>query len=98
MAFTYMDICLFDFLIMPVYTAKTNLKPEQAIALAMKMPEKDQATVLTVLSKESVWSPITLKEGGFIHLAFAGILGVAAWTRGREKEQLFINQNNQREQ
>ena len=98
MAFTYMAICLFDFLIMPVYTAKTNLKPEQAIALAMKMPEKDQATVLTVLSKESVWSPITLKEGGFIHLAFAGILGVAAWTRGREKEQLLINQNNQREQ
>jgi N-acetyl-anhydromuramyl-L-alanine amidase AmpD len=26
-----------------------------------------------------------LKEGGFYHLAMAAIIGVAAWTRGREK-------------
>ncbi len=31
------------------------------------------------------WDPITLKEGGFYHLAMAAIIGVAAWTRGREK-------------
>lgn len=33
------------------------------------------------------WDPITLKEGGFYHLAMAAIIGVAAWTRGREKIQ-----------
>lgn len=31
------------------------------------------------------WNPITLKEGGFYHLAMAAIIGVAAWTRGQEK-------------
>jgi hypothetical protein len=31
------------------------------------------------------YDPITLKEGGFYHLAMAAIIGVAAWTRGQEK-------------
>lgn len=31
------------------------------------------------------WDPITLKEGGFYHLAMSAIIGVAAWTRGQEK-------------
>jgi len=89
MAWVYMAICIFDFLIMPSWTAKSNLKPSDAIDLTLRMPEKDRAIVLQVLSKESVWSPITLREGGFIHLAFAGILGVAAWTRGKEKEKIL---------
>ena len=33
------------------------------------------------------YDPITLKEGGFYHLAMAAIIGVAAWTRGQEKIQ-----------
>jgi hypothetical protein len=36
------------------------------------------------------WDPITLKEGGFYHLAMAAIIGVAAWTRGQEKIQKLI--------
>ena len=31
------------------------------------------------------YDPITLKEGGFYHLAMAAIICVAAWTRGQEK-------------
>lgn len=31
------------------------------------------------------WDPLTLKESGFYHLAMAAIVGVAAWTRGKEK-------------
>ena len=34
---------------------------------------------------KQAWDPITLKEGGFYHLAMAAIVGVAAWTRGQEK-------------
>ena len=36
---------------------------------------------------KEAWDPITLKEGGFYHLAMAAIIGVAAWTRGQEKIQ-----------
>jgi hypothetical protein len=31
------------------------------------------------------WQPLTLQGGGFIHMAFGAILGISAWTRGKEK-------------
>ena len=31
------------------------------------------------------WVPLTLQGGGLYHLAMGAILGVTAWTRGREK-------------
>lgn len=31
------------------------------------------------------WNPITLQSGGLFHMAMAGVLGVAAWSRGQEK-------------
>lgn len=37
------------------------------------------------------WTSITLTEGGLIHLSFGAILGVTAWTRGKEK--LAMRQN-----
>jgi hypothetical protein len=31
------------------------------------------------------WVPLTLQGGGFIHMAFGAILGISAFTRGKEK-------------
>lgn len=31
------------------------------------------------------WSPMTLLSGGVFHAAMGAVLGVAAWTRGKEK-------------
>lgn len=31
------------------------------------------------------WNPITLISGGLFHAAMGAVLGVAAWTRGKEK-------------
>ena len=31
------------------------------------------------------WNPMTLMGAGTFHLAFGSILGVAAWSRGKEK-------------
>ena len=31
------------------------------------------------------WSPLTLQGAGLFHLAMGAVLGVAAWSRGREK-------------
>jgi len=83
MAFVYMAICIFDFIIMPVYTERNNIKADRAVELVRTLPEKDQVLALQVLTKESIWNPITLKENGFIHIAFGFILGIAAWTRGQ---------------
>lgn len=91
MAFTYMFICIFDFFVMPAWIEKTMIKPDHAIELAKKMPEKDQVMALQILSKEATWNPLTLRENGFFHIAMMAILGVAAWTRGREKEEIIRN-------
>lgn len=89
MAFTYMFICIFDFFVMPSYTEKNNLKFDTAIMLAKQMPEKDQVAALTILTKNNHWDPLTLRENGFFHIAMMAILGVAAWTRGREKDEII---------
>ena len=59
-AWQYLAVCIFDFIIFPA-----------AYMYFTKQP----------------YDPITLKEGGFYHLAMAAIIGVAAWTRGQEKIQ-----------
>ena len=33
----------------------------------------------------TTWTPLTLQGGGLYHLAMGGILGIAAYTRGKEK-------------
>ena len=40
------------------------------------------------------WDPITLSNGGLIHLAFGAILGISAWTRGQEK---IVSLKNEKE-
>jgi hypothetical protein len=46
------------------------------------------------LKIDNNWDPITLKDGGFYHLAMAAIIGVSAWTRGQEKIEKMIIENN----
>lgn len=41
------------------------------------------------------WDPITLQGAGLFHLAMGAILGVAAWSRGREK--IAFGYDNNRE-
>jgi hypothetical protein len=47
------------------------------------------------------WNPLTLISGGIFHAAMGAILGISAFTRGREKLErvradLVINQEEQR--
>jgi hypothetical protein len=41
------------------------------------------------------WQPLTLQGGGFIHMAFGAILGISAWTRGKEKIAQVENGTNE---
>jgi hypothetical protein len=36
-------------------------------------------------SNLGTWDPLTLKGGGLFHVAMGAVLGIAAWSRGREK-------------
>lgn len=42
------------------------------------------------------WVPITLGEAGFYHMAMGAIVGVTAWTRGREKIERMYCDNDTR--
>lgn len=46
----------------------------------------------------STWTPLTLQGGGLYHLSMGAILGIAAWTRGKEKEAMINNGINPNEQ
>jgi hypothetical protein len=85
-AWTYLAICVFDFVAMPVYTAKTNLTLEQVITVTRDLRQEDRLQAITSLLRKNAWEPITLSESGMFHIAFGAILGVAAWTRGRVQE------------
>lgn len=68
-AWIYMLICLVDFVIFP--------------ALTMVLPAILKGFGVAIVY--TPWQSLSLQNGGFIHISFAAILGVAAWTRGNEK-------------
>lgn len=37
------------------------------------------------------WDPLTLKGAGLFHIAMGAVIGVTAWSRGREKIQGMQN-------
>ena len=65
----YLAICFMDFIGFPLLVI---LAPAFGTMLGMSIDYEP-------------WTSITLTEGGLIHLSFGAILGVTAWTRGKEK-------------
>jgi hypothetical protein len=95
-AWIYLAICVFDFVIMPVYVAKTNLKLEDVVKVASTFEGSEKLGALTLLMKKNTWEPLTVMESGMFHLSFGAILGVAAYTRGRVQEAQ-VNQQSARQ-
>lgn len=65
MAWMYMIVCIFDFIIAPIMWS-----------------------ILQALHKGNVteqWVPLTLQGAGLFHMAMGAIVGVAVWSRGKEK-------------
>jgi hypothetical protein len=70
MAWLYMLICFMDFVGFPIIT--------------MVLPVVFNMFGITTFTYKP-WMPISLTNGGIIHLSFGAILGVSAWSRGKEK-------------
>jgi hypothetical protein len=68
-AWLYMIICLMDFVIFPMLT----------MILPAILHNFGVAITYTA------WQSLTLQSGGLIHMAFGAIVGVSAWSRGKEK-------------
>ena len=87
-SFTYIGICLFDFVIMPVYTASINSRLQNTVIEKLENRPQDIATLTQSLITSNVrqWDPLTLRGGGLFHLAFGAILSGGAVTRGFAKK------------
>jgi hypothetical protein len=73
----YLAICFMDFIGFPLLVI---LAPAFGMMLGIDIAYEP-------------WTSITLTEGGLIHLSFGAILGVTAWTRGKEKLAIRGNSN-----
>ncbi len=84
---TYIIICIFDFMIMPVYVAAHNSRIEARVFESLA--GKDVATFATTLAQTAQatkqWNPLTLLGAGMFHLAFGALLTGGAVTRGMTK-------------
>lgn len=69
MGWLYMIMCAMDFIIFPI--------------ISMFIPIFYKAAGVQIAY--TPWQSLTLSNGGMIHIAFGGILGIAAYTRGQEK-------------
>lgn len=78
MAFVYMAIVIFDFIVGPIFWSLIQLYGG-----------------LIGGSVAIQWIPLTLNGGGIFHAAMGAILGISAFTRGKEKvETLKSNYHN----
>lgn len=64
MAWQYMVVCLFDFVLAPIM-----------------MVWLSAATGTPIVP----WASLTLQGSGLYHLAMGAVIGVTAWSRGKEK-------------
>lgn len=90
-AWTYLAICIFDFVIMPIWHLRTQATLNQAWDISLRLRQEDQLQAIVQLTKKTAWEPITLGDGSMFHISFGAILGVAAYTRGRVQEARVLN-------
>lgn len=92
-AYVYLGICLFDFVLMPIAYElfHRSLGPVALIQASRGLDPAAQVEIIKTFSANERWEPLTLGETGLFHIAFGAILGVSAWTRGREKHSRIQN-------
>ncbi len=86
-AFTYLFICIFDLVMMPVYREYTYSKipVAQLVELSSRMKDpSSQIEALRLLRENRAWTPIT---NDMFHLSFGAILGVSALPSNRRRRQ-----------
>ena len=71
-AITYLVICLFDFVIMPIYLSITTPSVLELMSFIGQTPSEVSIQALQLLSQSH--QPFTLQGGGLFHIAFGAIL------------------------
>lgn len=81
LAFVYSVICIFDFIVVPVWIGTTRLPLVELLPMVDSMPAEAKKQVLEYAFRTHV--PYTLQNAGLFHLAFGALLTGAAITKDR---------------
>lgn len=86
-AATYIVICIFDFIIMPVYVTAHNSRIENAVFKTLEAKDAAEFADGLVRANQAArqWNPLTLLGAGMFHLSFGALLTGGAVTRGMAK-------------
>jgi hypothetical protein len=86
--YTYLIICLFDFLIMPL---AVHVNARELIH-----SHQDSVNELKIIDKFGgmAWVPVTMTGGGLFHLSFGAILTGVALAKGQERKEIAKHLGN----
>lgn len=89
MAWAYVIIVLFDFLIAPAIMMAFFGNAQAQLTLPIGLTAVEYVEILKALPPVTyhAWAPLTLQAGGFFHITMGVILGVGSYTRGVEKQK-----------
>ena len=87
LAWSYVAICIFDFLVAPLIMMAFFGQAQSTTMLPPGLSASEYVEILKAMPPAvyHVWVPLTLQAGGFFHIAMGGMIGIGSWTRGREK-------------
>lgn len=87
-AYVYILICVFDFMIMPIYVTAHNSRIENEVF--RELNGKDALPLADMIIKanqaQRQWNPLTLLGAGMFHISFGALLTGGAVTRGFAKK------------
>lgn len=75
MAWQYLIVCLFDFMVAPILMGLYS----------------------TYTGEFHDWNPLTIRGGGLYHLSMGAVVGVAVWSRGKEKMSSMLNSEDDKD-
>ena len=79
---------MFDFFIAPLIMMVFFGQAQSTTMLPPGLSAVEYVEILKAMPPAvyHAWDPLTLKAGGFFHIAMGGIIGIGSWTRGAEKK------------
>lgn len=80
-AYVYLSICIFDFVIMPILTFFFHTPPASLTNLITQINPNIQADLIRDFY--GPWQPLTLTDGGLLHIVFLTLLGVISWSQAK---------------
>jgi len=86
--YIFLAICLFDFMLAPLWIEHANQTVNTtAFAEIRKFADKEvqMKAIEHIELGNRTWEPLTTRGSGLFFLAFGSILGIAAFSRGKEK-------------